>query len=346
VLKSGLKKAERIELLRRLANGQIQIMIGTHALLEPDVSFARLGLVMIDEQHRFGVMQRYRLMRKGSHPHTLVMTATPIPRTLALTLYGDLDVSVIDELPPNRSPIVTRVVTDQERAGTYHFVREQIALGGQIYVVCPLIEESEKLDLRAARETFEHLARDVFPEVRVELLHGRMKSEEKESVMQNFTSGKTRILVSTTVVEVGMDVPNASVMLIEHAERFGLSQLHQLRGRIGRGSAKSYALMLRGKNLTEEARQRLDCLLETSDGFKIAEKDLQLRGPGEFFGVRQSGIPTLKVANLLRDAGVLETAQREAKTFVEDPPSPEEFKDLIQHLKVSWQRRYGLVSVG
>jgi ATP-dependent DNA helicase RecG len=329
-----------------LAGSEIQIMIGTHALLEPDVTFARLGLVLIDEQHRFGVMQRYRLMRKGTHPHTLVMTATPIPRTLAMTLYGDLDVSVIDELPPNRSPILTRVVTDKERAPTYQFIREQLGMGRQIYVVCPLIEESEKLDLRAARETFEHLEQQVFPKVRVELLHGRMKSEEKESVMQNFSSGKTQVLVSTTVVEVGVDVPNASVMLVEHAERFGLSQLHQLRGRIGRGTAKSYAFLMRGDKITEEARQRLDCMQETSDGFKIAEKDLELRGPGEFFGVRQSGLPTLKVANLLRDAALLGTARQEAKNFVEHPPSLEEFNSLLHHLKTSWQKRYGLVAVG
>jgi ATP-dependent DNA helicase RecG len=346
LLKSGLKKSERNEVLERLASGEIQLMIGTHALLEPDVLFQKLGLVLIDEQHRFGVMQRYRLMKKGAYPHTLVMTATPIPRTLAMTLYGDLDISIIDELPPNRTTIETQRVNDSKRTATYRFLREQIVEGRQIYVVCPLIEESEKVDLRAATETYEHLARKVFPDLQVDLLHGRMNSEEKVAVMQRFSSGQAHILVTTTVVEVGVDVANASVMMIEHAERFGLAQLHQLRGRIGRGSAKSYALLVSAGRITEDARQRLECMVDTTDGFKIAEKDLQLRGPGEFFGTRQSGLPSLRVANLLRDASILETARREAVLFVEKPSSCGEFKLFVEYLKLSWQRRYGLVMVG
>jgi ATP-dependent DNA helicase RecG len=265
---------------------------------------------------------------------------------LAMTLYGDLDVSVIDELPPNRSPIVTKRMRESDRPQAYRFVREQILQGRQIYVVCPLVEESEKVDLRAACETYEHLARDIFPDFPVDLLHGRMKSEEKELAMSRFTSGETKILVSTTVVEVGVDVPNSSVMLVEHAERFGLSQLHQLRGRIGRGSAKSYALLMCGEKLSEEASERLECMVETTDGFKIAEKDLELRGPGEFFGTRQSGLPTLKVANLLQDAVLLEEARQEAIAYVEQPESAQEFRQFLNLLKTSWQRRYGLVAVG
>ena len=346
LLKSGLKKTERRGVLDRLAQGQIQMLIGTHALLEPDVQFQKLGLVLIDEQHRFGVMQRYRLMKKGETPHTLVMTATPIPRTLAMTLYGDLDVSIIDELPPNRSPVLTRVVTEEERTSTYRFLRDQVRRGRQGYVVCPLVEESEKIDLRAVSKTFEHLSHDVFPDLKVDWLHGRMKSPEKEAAMQRFVSGHTQVLVSTTVIEVGVDVANASVMLIEHAERFGLAQLHQLRGRVGRGTTRSYCLLMKGKKVSEEAQQRLQCMVETTDGFKIAEKDLEIRGPGEFFGTKQAGLPSLKVANLLRDADILEAARREAVNYVDHPPSPEEFRSFITHLKTSWQRRYGLVSVG
>jgi len=346
LLKSGLKRTERAEVLDRLAEGRVQMVIGTHALLEPDVKFKNLGLVLIDEQHRFGVMQRFHLMRKGAAPHTLVMTATPIPRTLAMTLYGDLDVSVIDELPPNRSPIQTRVVSEAERGSAYRFLRDQVTLGRQAYVVCPLVEESEKVDLRAVTKTFQHLSQEVFPDLKVDCLHGRMKSMEKEECMQRFTAGQTQVLVSTTVIEVGVDVANASLMLIEHAERFGLAQLHQLRGRIGRGTAKSYCLLMREKKSTEDAEQRLRSMVETTDGFKIAEKDLEIRGPGEFFGTKQSGLPSLRVANLLRDADILETARAEAMHYIEHPPSEEEFRSFLACLKTSWQRRYGLVAVG
>ncbi|MEW5976143.1 MAG: ATP-dependent DNA helicase RecG [Acidobacteriota bacterium] len=346
LLKSKMKKAEKAAVLDEIASGQVQLVIGTHALLEKDVTFDRLGLVIIDEQHRFGVMQRLDLMRKGVYPHTLVMTATPIPRTLAMTLYGDLDVSVIDELPPNRSPITTRLVSLEQRSAAYAFIRDQVRQGRQVYVVCPLIEESEKIDLKAAEKTFEHLAQQAFPELKVALLHGRMKPEEKERVMRSFLNNETQILVSTTVIEVGVDVANATVMVIEEADRFGLAQLHQLRGRIGRGSAKSYCLLFTGERVSEEGKQRLQCMVETTDGFKIAERDLEIRGPGEFFGTRQSGLPSLRVANLLRDRDLLELARREAREFVEHPPSEEEMRTVVAHLRSTWKRRYGLVRVG
>jgi ATP-dependent DNA helicase RecG len=346
LLKSGLKKAERQALLGQLAGGGIQLLIGTHAVLEADVEFQKLGLVIIDEQHRFGVMQRLNMMKKGAWPHTLVMTATPIPRTLAMTLYGDLDVSVIDELPPNRVPITTRKMSEAERASAYQFIRGQVEQGRQAYVVCPLVEESEKMDLRAAQETYEHLSQKIFPGLRVGLLHGRLKTVEKEEVMTRFAANETHILVATTVIEVGVDVSNASVMMVEHAERFGLAQLHQLRGRIGRGSSRSTCLLMYGKKLTEEAEARLQCMLETTNGFKIAEKDLGIRGPGEFFGTKQSGLPALRAANLIRDRELLELARAEALSYVEHPPSEAKFQRLVEHLKSNWQRRYGLAAVG
>jgi len=346
LLKSGLKKAERQGLLGRLADGSIQLLIGTHAVLESDVEFRKLGLVIIDEQHRFGVMQRLNMMKKGVWPHTLVMTATPIPRTLAMTLYGDLDVSVIDELPPNRVPITTRRILEAERASAYQFIRGEVQQGRQAYVVCPLVEESEKMDLRAAQETHQHLSQEVFPGLRVGLLHGRLKTTEKEEVMAGFAANEMHILVATTVIEVGVDVPNANVMMVEHAERFGLAQLHQLRGRIGRGSSRSTCLLMHGKKLTEEAEARLQCMLETTNGFKIAERDLEIRGPGEFFGTKQSGLPALRAANLIRDRDLLESARREALSYVEHPPSEDKFQRLLEHLKSNWQRRYGLAAVG
>ncbi|MCI0423515.1 MAG: ATP-dependent DNA helicase RecG, partial [Acidobacteria bacterium] len=274
------------------------------------------------------------------------MTATPIPRTLAMTIYGDLDVSVIDELPPNRVPIATRKVSEAERASAYQFIRGQVQQGKQVYVVCPLVEESEKVDLRAAQETFDHLSQKIFPGLRVGLLHGRLKSAEKEEVMARFAANETQILVATTVIEVGVDVPNASVMVVEHAERFGLAQLHQLRGRIGRGSGKSTCLLMCGKKLTEEAEARLQCMVETTNGFQIAEKDLEIRGPGEFFGTKQAGLPALRVANLIRDRDLLQSAREEALNYVAHPPSEEKFQQLLEHLKLNWQRRYGLAAVG
>ena len=345
LLTSGRNTRDKAGLKDRLARGETHLVVGTHALIENDVEFSRLGLVVVDEQHRFGVLQRYQLIRKGQVPDVLVMTATPIPRTLALTLYGDLDFSVIDELPPARSPIVTRLIEERERDQAFEFIRNKARAGDQIYAVYPVIEESNKLDLRPAVKMFEHLSANVFPEFQVGLLHGRLSSSEKEEVMDRFKEGDIRILVSTTVVEVGVDVPNATVMLVEHAERFGLSQLHQLRGRIGRGRKKSHCLLLAANPRTPEADERLRTLTDTTDGFKIAEIDLKLRGPGEFFGTRQWGIPAFRIANLLRDQEILEWAKREAAAFIEHPESRQEFEDYVSFLRNEWSRRYGLAGV-
>jgi len=345
LLISARKAGEKAELKRCIAAGDVHLVVGTHALIEEDVEFAKLGFVVIDEQHRFGVMQRFRLIRKAPTPDVLVMTATPIPRTLALTIYGDLDISVIDELPPHRSPIETRLVTAEEREAAFEFLRAKVQAGQQAYVVYPVIEEGGKLDLKPAVRMYEHLARNIYPEFHVGLLHGRLPSEEKEGVMQRFQRGKVQVLVSTTVVEVGVDVPNASVMLIEHAERFGLAQLHQLRGRIGRGRAQSHCLLLAEEPLSEVAAERLRTMTETTDGFKIAEIDLKLRGPGEFFGTRQWGIPAFRIANLLRDQEILEWAKREASDFIQHPASPEELENFVRYLRDEWPRRYGLAAV-
>jgi ATP-dependent DNA helicase RecG len=345
LLISARKAAEKADLKERMGKGEINLVVGTHALLEEDVAFSKLGLVVVDEQHRFGVLQRYGLIRKAVNPHVLVMTATPIPRTLALTLYGDLDFSVINELPPNRTPIETRLVEESDRARAFEFIREKVRRGGQAYVVYPVIEEGGKLDLKPAVRMFEQLSHNVFPEFRVGLLHGRLPSEEKEDVMLRFKQGEVQILVSTTVVEVGVDVPNATVMLIEHAERFGLSQLHQLRGRIGRGSQKSHCLLVASEKRNELAEQRLQTMIETNDGFKIAEIDLRLRGPGEFFGTRQWGIPAFRIANLIRDQEILEWAKREASSFVEQPASRQEWEVFVSYLRAEWPRRYSLASV-
>jgi ATP-dependent DNA helicase RecG len=345
LLISARKAADKTDLKERMGKGEINLVVGTHALLEEDVAFSKLGLVVVDEQHRFGVLQRFGLIRKAVIPHVLVMTATPIPRTLALTLYGDLDFSVIDELPPNRTPIETRLVEESERTRAFEFIREKVRRGGQAYVVYPVIEEGGKLDLKPAVRMFEQLSHNVFPELHVGLLHGRLPSEEKEDVMRRFKLGEVQILVSTTVVEVGVDVPNATVMLIEHAERFGLSQLHQLRGRIGRGSQKSHCLLVASENRNELARQRLQTMVETNDGFKIAEIDLKLRGPGEFFGTRQWGIPAFRIGNLIRDQEILEWAKREASSFVELPSSRQEWEVFVNYLRAEWPRRYSLASV-
>lgn len=292
-------------------------------------------------------------MRKNSEvqPDVLVMTATPIPRTLALTIYGDLDVSVIDELPPGRTPVSARVVSDERAAEVWEFVRKIVAAGQQAYVVYPVIEENEEKDtgLKAAIKMYDELRKKVFPEFKLGLLHGRMSADDKESIMRRFKAGELNILVATTVIEVGVDVPNASAMVIEHAERFGLSQMHQLRGRIGRGSAKSYCVLMTGGKISEEAQQRLDTMVATTDGFEVAEKDLELRGPGEFFGTRQAGMPSLRVANVIRDRKLLEQAKREARGLLEDGTeeiSAEEKKLAVQYLRLNWNRRYGLVEVG
>jgi ATP-dependent DNA helicase RecG len=336
---------EKVQLKKLLAEGLVHVAIGTHALIEKDVEFKKLGLAIIDEQHRFGVLQRLGLVRKGVTPDVLVMTATPIPRTLAMTIYGDLDVSVIDEMPPGRKPIVTRHSTSDHIEKVYSFMKAQIEEGRQAYVVYPVIEESETQAMKAAQKEYEHLAREVFPEIAVGLMHGRLGSDEKESVMQRFKDGQVKILVSTTVIEVGVDVPNASVMVVEQAERFGLAQLHQLRGRVGRGAAQSYCLLVTEK-MNDTARERIRTLVESTDGFYISEMDLKLRGPGEFFGTKQSGLPSLRIANILRDAEILEIARRDAVDFIARPPSEDDLRRAVAYIRDHWQRRYGLVTVG
>jgi ATP-dependent DNA helicase RecG len=383
---------------QHIARGNVQLVIGTHALIEDKVEFARPGLVIVDEQHRFGVLQRFKLMKKAAgdagagprssafgrrpvlsstlaaddqrpttddapEPDVLVMTATPIPRTLALTLYGDLDVSILDELPPGRTPVITRRVSDERAPEVWDFVRKQVAKGRQAFVVYPVIEEKQDAEsklpaltdvtgrsgLKAAIKMFEELRKRVFPDLRVGLIHGRLSAEEKDETMRRFQRGEIDVLVSTTVIEVGVDVPNAAVMVIEHAERFGLAQLHQLRGRIGRGAAKSYCVLMTGGKVTPEAERRLDAMVRTSDGFKIAELDLELRGWGEIAGTRQAGAPSFRVANPIRDRQLLEIAKREAVALISGPPADipaEEVSRTMTHLKAHWERRYGLVEVG
>jgi ATP-dependent DNA helicase RecG len=391
VLLTGSLEADRKrEVRRHIAQGNAQLVIGTHALLEEKVEFAKPGLVIVDEQHRFGVLQRLKLMKKSgeagdarvatnhvgtaapgrpserssdlsprssdlsssttpAEPDVLVMTATPIPRTLALTLYGDLDLSVLDELPPGRTPIVTRRITDYRSLEVWDFLRKQIAKGHQAYVVYPVISESEETELKAAIKMYRELSGKVFADLKVGLLHGRLDADLKDQVMRMFQKGELQILVATTVIEVGVDVPNATVMVIEHAERFGLAQLHQLRGRIGRGAAKSYCILMTGGKVTEEGERRLDAMVRTNDGFQIAELDLELRGPGEFFGTRQAGMPSFRVANLIRDRQLLELAKREAAAVMEGPNSEitqVEISRALVALRTRWQHTYGLVEVG
>jgi len=344
---SGSQTAAQKEKGKRLiARGLVHVVIGTHALLEENVEFAQLGLMVVDEQHRFGVVQRLQLMRKGRWPDVLVMTATPIPRTLALTMFGDLEVSTIDELPPGRRPVLTRHKRDESEEEVYDFVRGHVRAGRQVYIVYPVVDESEKQDLKSAIAMHTRLSRDVFPEFRVGLLHGRMSGEDKEETMADFQAGRIQILVATTVIEVGVDVANATVMVIEHAERFGLSQLHQLRGRVGRGAEQSYCILVTAGQLTDEGKHRIAVMRETNDGFRISETDLRLRGPGEFFGTRQSGLPAFRIADLLRDAEVIELARREARGFIENPPSRENLVALVTYVRDHWSRRYGLVQVG
>ncbi|MFH1710072.1 MAG: ATP-dependent DNA helicase RecG [bacterium] len=327
LLLTGSERKNRKEILSKLEGAKPLIIIGTHALIEEQVKFGRLGLVVIDEQHRFGVEQRLKLRQKSKKLDLIVMTATPIPRTLALTLYGDLDRSVIDEMPPGRINIITRYVQDKERAKLYSFVNGQIAAGRQAYVVCPLIEESEKIDLKAAQEEAEALKK-IFPEYQIGLIHGRMKGEHKDKIMADFLGGKIKILVSTTVIEVGIDVPNSTIMIIEHSERFGLSQLHQLRGRIGRGMEQSYCF-LTGNPGNDAAKGRIEAMLKTTDGFKIAEADLKLRGPGEFLGVRQSGLPNFRVADIINDEGTIREAREAALMLIDAGFSPQSFNIRI-----------------
>ncbi len=319
LLTGSMKSSERNQTYEMLRTGVIDVIVGTHALIQEAVEFKNLGLVVIDEQHRFGVHQRSELKKKGLSPHFLVMTATPIPRTLAMTVYGDLDVSVIDELPPGRSPIVTRVTYESKREQVMGFLKDQLVKGRQAYVVYPLVEESEKIDLRDAVSAFNELE-VLFPDYKVALLHGKMKPDEKDEVMRKFRAKDFDILVSTTVIEVGVDVPNANIMIIEHAERFGLSQLHQLRGRVGRGEHKSYCVLMLGKAVSDESRERAQIMEQTSDGFKIAEADLAIRGPGEFLGARQSGLTGFKMANLVRDVKILQESREAAFEVLEKDP--------------------------
>jgi ATP-dependent DNA helicase RecG len=375
LLTGSVEEDRKREIRRHISQGNAQLVIGTHALIEQKVEFARLGLVIVDEQHRFGVMQRFKLMKKSTdeaagnghagadalvrpaeqssallgEPDVLVMTATPIPRTLALTLYGDLDISILDEMPPGRTPIVTRRISDDRAEEVWQFVGKQVAAGHQAYVVYPVIEENEESELKAALKMHKELSKKIFPDRRVELLHGRLHPDQKEDVMRRFQKGEVDILVSTTVIEVGVDVSNATVMVIEHAERFGLSQLHQLRGRIGRGAAKSFCILMTGGKISEDGERRLDAMVRTTDGFQIAELDLELRGPGEFFGTRQAGMPSFQVANLIRDRQLLEAAKREAAAVLagpdEDVPQ-EEIDRALRHMRTHWQKTYGLVEVG
>ncbi|MDQ3181049.1 MAG: ATP-dependent DNA helicase RecG, partial [Acidobacteriota bacterium] len=344
LLIGSLRAAAKRKVQSEIASGEINAIIGTHAVIQDAVEFEKLGLAVIDEQHRFGVMQRAELTARGLHPDILVMTATPIPRSLAMTVYGDLDVSVIDELPPGRTPIKTVVVGEDQRGGVYKGIEREIRLGRQVYIVYPLIDESEKMDLKAATKMYEELRDKIFPHLRVGLLHGKMKTAEKEKVMGKFVAGDTHILISTTVIEVGVDVPNASLMIIEHAERFGLSQLHQLRGRVGRGAEQSFCVLLTGDKKTAVARERLGIMEETTDGFRIAEKDLEIRGQGEILGTRQSGIQTFKIGNIIRDLEILDNARQEAEFYLTSKRLTSETSKLIEVTKAD--ARFRLAGIG
>jgi ATP-dependent DNA helicase RecG len=343
LITAATPEARRRTTIEAISAGQPRLVVGTHALVEDDVAFSRLGLAVIDEQHRFGVLHRARLRAKGQNPDVLVMTATPIPRTLALTTYGDLDVSAIRERPPGRTAVRTTVRPEERRAEVYEFVREELRQGRQVFVVYPLVEDSPKVDVRAATAMADHLAAEVFPEHRVALLHGRMRPDAKDRTMLAFVDGDIQVLVSTSVVEVGVDVPNATVMLVEHAERFGLAQLHQLRGRVGRGAAVSSCILMYQEPLTDEARARLQAIASSDDGFALAERDLELRGPGDVFGTRQSGMPHLRVGDLVRDRATLEKARVEARAWLQahGPEDP-----AVAHVAVTWSRRFGLGGVG
>lgn len=344
LLKGSMRAAEKRKVQESIALGDTQIVIGTHAVIQDAVKFKNLGLAVIDEQHRFGVLQRSALRSLGYNPDILVMTATPIPRSLAMTVYGDLDVSVIDELPPGRTPIKTVVLGEDQRDGVYRGMAREIDLGRQVYVVYPLIEESEKVDLKAATKMYEELRDKIFRKYKVGLLHGKMKPAEKDDVMRSFVSGETNLLVSTTVIEVGVDVPNASLMVIEHAERFGLSQLHQLRGRVGRGAEQSFCVLLTGDKKTAVAKERLGIMEETSDGFRIAEKDLEIRGQGEILGTRQAGVQSFKIANIVRDIEILDLARKAAEEYLGPKRGSKETSLLIKRVKAD--ARFALANVG
>lgn len=348
LLQGSMTAKSKREVLEQIKNGDVDLVVGTHAILQTGVEFNFLGLGIIDEQHRFGVKQRSLLKHKGANPDILVMTATPIPRTLSMTLYGDLSVSVIDQLPPGRKPITTKIIKETQKQTLYKLIDQEVTAGRQVYIVYPLVEESEKIDLTAATEAADHLAQEVFPHYSFGLLHGRMKSDQKEEVMTRFRQGEVQILISTTVIEVGVDVPNATVMVIEHADRFGLSQLHQLRGRVGRGAEKSYCVLVPSAKLSQDAFRRLNVMTSTEDGFRLAEADLEIRGPGDFLGTRQAGLPDLRVANLLKDQLVLEQARREAFEYVDrtDQLNCAVALPIKQELMRRWGGRLELAAIG
>lgn len=347
LLRSGISQTEKKRILEELANGDVDLVVGTHAVLQEGVQFKRLGLGIVDEQHRFGVRQRGILKQKGTNPDMLVMTATPIPRTLSMTIYGDLSLSVIDQLPPGRTPVETVHCRNNQRNSAYDALQGQIDSGRQAYIVYPLVEETEKSDLLAATEASAEL-KDHFPAARIGLLHGRMKQEEKDAVMQQFRNHDLDILVATTVIEVGVDVSNATLMIIEHADRFGLSQLHQLRGRVGRGSEKSFCYLISSDHYSDEARRRLSVMVETTDGFRIAEADLEIRGPGEFLGTRQAGLPDFRVASLIRDVSILEQARQDAFNYAQEHQYLEgaDCTEVKQELYRRWGGRLDLITVG
>jgi ATP-dependent DNA helicase RecG len=345
LLTGSLTGKEKTAMLKAIREGAVDIVVGTHALIQDEVHFYRLGLAVTDEQHRFGVRQRARLQEKGYNPDVLVMTATPIPRTLALTLYGDLDISVINELPPGRRPVKTYWRTERSLPKVYDFIRQQVRQGRQSYIVCPLVEESEKIDVGAAVEMADSLCK-VFPELNIGLVHGRLRSDQKDEVMHRFRTGEIQVLVATTVIEVGLNVPNATIMVINDAERFGLAQLHQLRGRVGRGEHQSYCILVADPK-TDESRSRMRIMEETSDGFVLAEEDLKLRGPGEFFGTRQSGLPELKIADILRDADIMEISRQEAFSLIAADPglTRPEHGPLKQKLLEKFKNRWHFVNI-
>ena len=340
LLTGSTKTKQRREIHSQLETGELPLLVGTHALIQDPVKFSKLGLVVIDEQHRFGVQQRARLLAKGQSPHVLNMTATPIPRTLALTLHGDLDVSQVDELPPGRQAITTAVKTGRDRTKVYNVIRREVAQGRQAYIIFPLVEESEKLDVRAAVEEHQRLSETIFPEFKIGLLHGRMKSTDKDAALAAFRDKETQIIVSTTVIEVGVDVPNATVMVIENAERFGLSQLHQLRGRVGRGQHKSYCFLM-SSSKSPDAKQRLGVLEQSQDGFFLSEMDMRFRGPGEVLGTRQSGLPDFALASLVEDKEVLNLARDAAEKIIASDPNLETYPSLKKELEIRYRRLMG-----
>ena len=348
LLTGGMKNAERENIFDGIRKGHANIICGTHALIQKDVAFSKLGLVVIDEQHRFGVVQRASLRQKGVNPDVLVMTATPIPRTLAMTVYGDLDISIIDECPPGRKEIRTKVFFEEERNRVYEIMRTELGKGNQVFVVYPLVEESENLDLRDATKMADHLQKEIFPDHRVGLIHGRMKGKDKDETMAGFLNRDINILVSTTVIEVGIDIPHASLIVIEHAERFGLSQLHQLRGRVGRSDIPSFCILMSHRRGSDDSIRRLRVMEETNDGFKIAEEDLAIRGPGEFMGTRQSGVPDFRIAHILRDAHILAEARSDAFAFAKNISDMDNgtyalLKKVLLH---RWGGRFELAKTG